>query len=80
MEKQLAGKRAWVTGVSSGIGEGTARALARAGADVILSARREDRLKALAQEIQRSGARARIKPVDVCEIMVRPQTQEVQAL
>ncbi|MGE5296649.1 MAG: SDR family oxidoreductase [Solirubrobacterales bacterium] len=67
MEKPLAGKRAWVTGASSGIGEATARALARAGADVILSARREDRLKTLAQEIQHAGARATIKPVDVAD-------------
>ncbi|MEN6334934.1 MAG: SDR family oxidoreductase [Phycisphaerales bacterium] len=67
MEEPLAGKRAWVTGASSGIGEATVRALARAGADVIVSARREDRLKVLAQEIQRLGVRATVKPVDVSD-------------
>jgi serine 3-dehydrogenase (NADP+) len=46
----LAGKTAIVTGASSGIGEATARALNAAGARVMLVARREDRLAALASE------------------------------
>ena len=40
-----------VTGASSGIGEETAKVLARNGAKIVLSARREDRLQALATEI-----------------------------
>jgi len=40
-----------VTGASSGIGEATARAASRAGARVVLLARRGDRIEALAQEL-----------------------------
>ncbi len=51
----LAGKVAIVTGASSGIGEATASALADAGASVAIAARRADRLKALADRIERAG-------------------------
>jgi serine 3-dehydrogenase (NADP+) len=47
----LAGKTAIVTGASSGIGEATARALAGAGARIMLVARRAARIEALASEI-----------------------------
>jgi serine 3-dehydrogenase (NADP+) len=49
--ESLAGKTAIVTGASSGIGEATARALAGAGARVMLVARRGDRLAALAKDV-----------------------------
>ena len=48
---QLDGRVAIVTGASSGLGEGIARALASVGARVAVVARREDRLAALAQEL-----------------------------
>ncbi|MGP1282169.1 MAG: SDR family NAD(P)-dependent oxidoreductase [Parasphingopyxis sp.] len=47
----LSGRVALVTGASSGLGAGFARLLARAGAKVVLGARRKERLEALAEEI-----------------------------
>jgi serine 3-dehydrogenase (NADP+) len=47
----LSGKTAIVTGASAGIGEATAHMLAKAGARVLLVARREERLRTLAEEI-----------------------------
>ena len=56
-----------VTGASSGIGEATALACARAGAAVALAARRADRIEALAQRISDDGGRAIAVPTDVGE-------------
>ena len=54
--KNVENKVVIITGASSGIGEETARMLAANGAKVVLSARREDRLKKLAAEIGENAA------------------------
>jgi NADP-dependent 3-hydroxy acid dehydrogenase YdfG len=58
MPDLLMGKVALVTGASSGIGEATALALAEAGAAVVLSARRLERLDALVARIQAADGAA----------------------
>jgi NADP-dependent 3-hydroxy acid dehydrogenase YdfG len=64
----LSGKAVAITGASSGIGEATALALARAGASVALGARRRDRIEALAQRIEEeTGATAVALEVDVAD-------------
>ncbi len=61
------GKKALVTGASSGIGRLLSLRLAREGADVALIARREAELGAVAAEIEKLGRRALIVPCDVGE-------------
>ena len=55
---KLAGRIAFVTGASSGLGRHLALTLAKAGADVALTARRTDRLGELAQAVEALGRRA----------------------
>jgi len=56
-----------VTGASSGIGRATAIALARAGANVVLAARRESLLQEVAEGIRALGREALVFPMDVTD-------------
>ena len=64
----LTGKTAFVTGASRGLGKGFALALARAGADVVITSRRADApLEETRSEIESLGRRAWLLPLDVRE-------------
>jgi NAD(P)-dependent dehydrogenase (short-subunit alcohol dehydrogenase family) len=63
----LSGRVALVTGASSGLGEQFARTLARAGAGVVLAARRIERLKTLRAEIEAEGGDAHVVGLDVTD-------------
>ena len=56
-----------VTGASSGLGEATARRLAKNGAKMMLAARREERLQELASDIEKEGGTAKYQTTDVTD-------------
>jgi NAD(P)-dependent dehydrogenase (short-subunit alcohol dehydrogenase family) len=62
---RLDGKRALVTGASSGFGAHFAQLLASAGAEVILAARRTDKLQSLADSLRAQGAKVSAVALDV---------------
>jgi NAD(P)-dependent dehydrogenase (short-subunit alcohol dehydrogenase family) len=67
IEVNLEGKIALVTGASSGLGNRFARVLSKAGATVVVAARRMDRLKELRAEIESDGGAAHAVALDVTD-------------
>ncbi len=70
MSGAFAGRRVWVTGASSGIGEAVAMAFQDAGAKVALSARSEEALRRLAERAPESSL---VVPLDVADLEANRQ-------
>lgn len=68
VEVNFEGKIALITGASSGLGARFAKALAGAGAQVVLASRRIGRLKELRAEIEANGGAAHVVSLDVTDI------------
>jgi len=67
-------KSIFLTGASSGLGEGMARAFARRGHTLVLTARRTDRLEALAAELRAGGApNVLVRHLDVTDLPSVPR-------
>ncbi len=70
---RLTDRAAIVTGAGRGIGAATAVALAEAGADVVIAARTEEQLLAVAKQIEAAGRRAVVVPADLNDLDVMAQ-------
>jgi short-subunit dehydrogenase len=67
MSLRFKNKTVLITGASSGIGAALAREWADQGANVVITARRQDRLEALRDEIEATGAKVLALPCDVTD-------------
>lgn len=73
------GRRAIVTGASSGIGKATALAFAKAGIDVALVSRSREKLAQVASAARQAGVEAKAYPVDLAQILAVRATIEAIA-
>jgi short-subunit dehydrogenase len=71
MSASFKGRTALVTGASSGLGVALARELARRGADLVLVARSQAPMQALAQELRAGGRQVRVWPCDLADAGAR---------
>ncbi|AWG20767.1 oxidoreductase [Flavobacterium faecale] len=74
MKNNIEGKVVVITGGSSGLGEATARYLAEKGAQIVLGARRIEKLEKIAKDIRKSGGAIEVLKTDVTK------ANEVKAL
>jgi NADP-dependent 3-hydroxy acid dehydrogenase YdfG len=74
MSNNIEDKVVVITGASSGLGEVTARLLSTDGATVVLGARRQDRIEALASALKRAGGKTLAVSTDVTD---RAQLQKL---
>ena len=70
---KLNGKRVWITGASSGIGEALAKELGSKGAHCFLTARNADKLNQIVSEIIQSGGKAEVFTGDVTDLELMKQ-------
>lgn len=64
----FSGKRVFITGASSGIGEGLAKRLANEGASIGIAARRVEELERIRESIEKSGGRCSVYKTDVSDL------------
>src|SRR4051812_14735694 len=78
--REGAGRTALVTGASAGIGTELARVFAESGFDVVLTARREERLRTVAGAIERDfGVKAHVVAADLADAAAPPRLfQEIE--
>jgi NAD(P)-dependent dehydrogenase (short-subunit alcohol dehydrogenase family) len=76
----LSGRIAFVTGAGRGLGEASAIALGRAGADVAVASRSVDELEAVAAQIGQLGRRSTVHPIDIRDVAsIQATVAEVEA-
>jgi len=73
---KLKNKTIWITGASSGVGEGMAKVFHREGADLILSARRRNELERVKSDCNDGPGSVEIVPFDIADQMQRESAAE----